>query len=296
VAQDRAQRQDSFARSGASASHGGQAMSGSEGGTYFLGRYRVVDEIGIGGMASVHLARMDGPGGFQRVGRHQKASTRTSSRTTPSSRCSSTRRSVAARISHPNVAHGVRARQDTRTPTGSPWSTSTASRSARSCAAPRSSGTHRCPPEIAVPHRSPTPPRACTPRTIITGPNGEQLNLVHRDVTPHNLFVTLRRHHEGRSTSASRSSASRATRTRSAGTLKGKLAYMSPEQVARRAVIDRRTDVFALGRRALGAHDRAAPLPHGQRPRHARQGAGVRRPAPERRSSEGLPRRPRDRS
>ena len=35
-------------------------------GTYFLGRYRVVDEIGISGMASVHLARMDGPGGFQK--------------------------------------------------------------------------------------------------------------------------------------------------------------------------------------------------------------------------------------
>src|SRR5437899_3658299 len=35
-------------------------------GTYFLGRYRVVDEIGVGGMASVHLARMDGPGGFQK--------------------------------------------------------------------------------------------------------------------------------------------------------------------------------------------------------------------------------------
>src|SRR5262245_47314356 len=35
-------------------------------GTFFLGRYRVVDEIGGGGMASVHLARMDGPGGFQK--------------------------------------------------------------------------------------------------------------------------------------------------------------------------------------------------------------------------------------
>src|ERR1700722_7770136 len=35
-------------------------------GTFFLGRYRVVDEIGVGGMASVHLARMDGPGGFQK--------------------------------------------------------------------------------------------------------------------------------------------------------------------------------------------------------------------------------------
>jgi serine/threonine protein kinase len=31
-----------------------------------LGRYRVVDEIGVGGMASVHLARVDGPGGFQK--------------------------------------------------------------------------------------------------------------------------------------------------------------------------------------------------------------------------------------
>ena len=39
---------------------------GSRVGTYFLGRYRVVDEIGIGGMASVHLGRMDGPGGFQK--------------------------------------------------------------------------------------------------------------------------------------------------------------------------------------------------------------------------------------
>ena len=35
-------------------------------GTFFLGRYRVVNEIGVGGMASVHLARMDGPGGFQK--------------------------------------------------------------------------------------------------------------------------------------------------------------------------------------------------------------------------------------
>jgi hypothetical protein len=40
--------------------------TGSTGGTYFLGRYRVVDEIGVGGMATVHLARIDGPGGFQK--------------------------------------------------------------------------------------------------------------------------------------------------------------------------------------------------------------------------------------
>ncbi len=43
-----------------------EARAAAVGGTYFLGRYRVVDEIGVGGMASVHLARMDGPGGFQK--------------------------------------------------------------------------------------------------------------------------------------------------------------------------------------------------------------------------------------
>src|SRR3954462_7360299 len=63
-------------RAGGPASPGGAPGSGSgprakEGekgspGTFFLGRYRVVDEIGVGGMASVHLARMDGPGGFQK--------------------------------------------------------------------------------------------------------------------------------------------------------------------------------------------------------------------------------------
>src|SRR3982750_3571684 len=63
------------ARSGGAASSGGTGSSSGPRakdadkqppGTFFLGRYRVVDEIGVGGMASVHLARMDGPGGFQK--------------------------------------------------------------------------------------------------------------------------------------------------------------------------------------------------------------------------------------
>src|SRR5438874_1475522 len=32
--------------------------------SFFVGRYRVISEIGRGGMASVHLSRIDGPGGF----------------------------------------------------------------------------------------------------------------------------------------------------------------------------------------------------------------------------------------
>ena len=62
-------------RSGGAANSGGTPSSASglrskeadkQPGTFFLGRYRVVDEIGVGGMASVHLGRMDGPGGFQK--------------------------------------------------------------------------------------------------------------------------------------------------------------------------------------------------------------------------------------
>ena len=74
---DRAQRPDMSQGSDPSAGGDGGGvrtqMGGSlpdiranNGGTYFLGRYRIVDEIGTGGMASVHLARMDGPGGFQK--------------------------------------------------------------------------------------------------------------------------------------------------------------------------------------------------------------------------------------
>jgi serine/threonine-protein kinase len=78
----------------------------------------------------------------------------------------------------------------------------------------------------------------------LLGKNGEKLGLVHRDVTPHNLFVT----YDGVTKVVDFGIAkfsSRMSHTR-AGTLKGKLAYMSPEQVHGEG-IDRRTDIFALG-------------------------------------------------
>ena len=69
-------------------------------------------------------------------------------------------------------------------------------------------------------------------------------NLIHRDVTPHNLFVT----YEGVTKVVDFGIAKFQDRMAStqAGILKGKLAYMSPEQVAGES-IDRRTDIFALG-------------------------------------------------
>jgi len=73
---------------------------------------------------------------------------------------------------------------------------------------------------------------------------GHQLNLVHRDISPHNLMVSR----EGQVKLvdfgiAKAKDSSIKTRT---GKIKGKYPYMSPEQ-CRGDPLDRRTDIFSLG-------------------------------------------------
>ncbi len=74
--------------------------------------------------------------------------------------------------------------------------------------------------------------------------DGRPLGIVHRDVSPQNIIVTF----EGGVKVVDfgiAKAADRANKTR-AGVLKGKYAYMSPEQAAAKP-LDARTDVFALG-------------------------------------------------
>jgi serine/threonine protein kinase len=73
---------------------------------------------------------------------------------------------------------------------------------------------------------------------------GAPLNVVHRDVSPQNVLVSF----DGKVKLIDfgiAKAASRSTRTQ-AGTLKGKVGYMSPEQV-RGETIDHRSDQFATG-------------------------------------------------
>ncbi len=76
------------------------------------------------------------------------------------------------------------------------------------------------------------------------GTDGRPLRIVHRDVSPQNLFVTrdgaVKLVDFGIAKAASRSTETQA------GTMKGKIPYMSPEQCGGEA-LDRRSDVWSLG-------------------------------------------------
>ncbi len=76
------------------------------------------------------------------------------------------------------------------------------------------------------------------------GTDGRPLGIVHRDVSPSNVLVT----YEGDVKVVDFGIAKAATAQVStiAGTLKGKIPYMSPEQ-CRGEVVDRRSDIFSIG-------------------------------------------------
>jgi serine/threonine protein kinase len=74
--------------------------------------------------------------------------------------------------------------------------------------------------------------------------DGTLLGLVHRDVSPSNILVTYDGATKLLDFGVAKTAAS-TVKTRT-GALKGKIAYMSPEQ-ARGAPLDRRSDIFSLG-------------------------------------------------
>ncbi len=71
---------------------------------------------------------------------------------------------------------------------------------------------------------------------------GQRLGVVHRDVTPHNVLLSF----DGAVKLTDFGIAKATTSHTAPGMLKGKFAYMSPEQ-SRGEKVDARTDIFALG-------------------------------------------------
>ncbi len=76
------------------------------------------------------------------------------------------------------------------------------------------------------------------------GPDGSPLSIVHRDISPSNVLVS----YDGSVKLVDFGIARATSRTTSAhGGLKGKIAYMSPEQCRADVVLDRRSDLYSIG-------------------------------------------------
>ncbi|MBI5535380.1 MAG: serine/threonine protein kinase [Deltaproteobacteria bacterium] len=207
--------------------------------TNTLGKYRLIAELGHGGMADVYLAVAQGLGGFNKllVLKQLRPSLVEDSEFLTMFLDEAR---LAARLSHPNVVHtyevgreGSRYYIAMEYLEGQPLN--------RIVRRAEKSGGMPLNLYIAIlvhvlaglqyAHE-------------ITDYDGTPLNVVHRDLTPHNIFVTYTG--EVKIVDFGIAKALDSTAETRAGVLKGKLAYMSPEQ-ARSEPVDRRADIFSAG-------------------------------------------------
>jgi serine/threonine protein kinase len=78
-----------------------------------------------------------------------------------------------------------------------------------------------------------------------TGPDGQPMNIVHRDISPQNILLSSQGHVKVTDFGIAKARDQIHSRTRT-GEIKGKFAYISPEQILGKTV-DHRTDVYAMG-------------------------------------------------
>jgi serine/threonine-protein kinase len=202
----------------------------------YVGRYRLVRRIGRGGSGEVHLAWLEAAGGVRRLAAvkilfHSADDSHHHEALLAEAR-------LGALLCHPHIAQVL----DAGVENGLSWFAMEFV-PGLSFYELLEAGAGQIPPWIAARLVS----DACSAVHALheaTDEQGRALNVVHRDVTPHNLLVSwdgnVKLVDLGVAHSALRSS------TTTTGVVKGKLGYMSPEQ-ASGATVDRRCDVFALG-------------------------------------------------
>ncbi|UQA56271.1 serine/threonine protein kinase [Polyangium aurulentum] len=206
-----------------------------------LGRYELLLPIAQGGMATVWAARQKGSRGFQKTVAI-KTMLPALSDDPQFEQMFLDEASLAARIHHPNVAEILDlGEQDEVLYIVMEWvdgeALSVLTKTAKKNTVP-------IPQRIALRIVR----QACAGLHAaheLKDDNDQLLNLVHRDVSPQNILVS----YDGIVKLVDFGVAKalgRAGGETSAGQLKGKVPYMSPEQ-AKGGGIDRRTDVFAMG-------------------------------------------------
>ena len=203
-----------------------------------LGRYALYGEIAAGGMATVHLARLLGPVGFARTVAIKRLHPHLAKDPDFVAMFLEEAR-LAARVRHPNVV----ATLDVVSDDGELFlvmeyvAGESLSRLVRKA---RERG-ERMPPRYAVAIMSGALEGLHSAHDA-KSEKGQPLGLVHRDVSPQNVHVGV----DGVPRLLDFGIAKATNRVQETRTdqIKGKVAYMSPEQLAKGA-IDRRADVYS---------------------------------------------------
>lgn len=202
------------------------------------GKYRILSQLGEGGSATVYLAVARGPSGFSKLV-VLKTLKRSVADEAELHKMFLTEARVAARLNHPNIVQTNEVIEDRGLPVivmeyleGQPLA------------------------KVLLQARG-TFPLATHLRIIADALNGlhhahelsdfdgTALGLVHRDMTPQNVFVTYDGHTKVLDFGIAKLVTANRPETET-GVIKGKLRYMPPEQITGEA-IDRRADIYAVG-------------------------------------------------
>jgi len=203
-----------------------------------IGRYAIYDAIATGGMATIHLGRLSGPVGFAKTVAVKRLHAQFAHDPEFVAMFLDEAR-LAARIQHPNVVQTL----DVVSTDGELFLVmeyvrgETLSRLVR---AAHSAG-ESVPPRIVVALISGVLQGLHAAHEAVDDSN-RALALVHRDVSPQNVLVGL--DGTARLLDFGVAKAENKTSSTREGQLKGKLLYMSPEQLEGEDV-DRRTDIYA---------------------------------------------------
>jgi eukaryotic-like serine/threonine-protein kinase len=205
-----------------------------------LGKYRLIAEIARGGMGIVYLAMAQGPGGFHKLLVVKELKPELVQQPTFLAMFLDEAR-LAARLSHPNIVQTNEVGAD-----GDRYFLAMEYLDGRSLDHVRrrakANGTGlSLPMQLRV---------LCDMLGAldyahhVTDFDGSPLAIVHRDVSPQNVFLTFDGQVKLLDFGIAKTTDS--TQETSVGVLKGKVAYMSPEQ-ARGHKVDARADVFSAG-------------------------------------------------
>jgi serine/threonine-protein kinase len=204
-----------------------------------IGPYQLLAKIGEGGMGTVHLTKMDGPAGFNKLAVVKELRPDLLGNA-PFLEMFLNEARIAARLAHPNVVHTYGADEDNgrlylamEYLDGQPWSR------VRHVLWQRGTLPHDLHVKVLAQVLS-----GLHYAHELRDYDGRALEVVHCDMSPQNVFVT----YDGQVKIVDFGVARAVTGTErpDADMIVGKLAYIAPEQV-RGEEVDRRADVFAVG-------------------------------------------------